>query len=120
MVHAELQPQENVGRLKNRMWHSAYQDLDDYFKKMLRYTPWGAKKALRKGMRGSIMNVIINPSWEFFRRYFLYLGFMDGVHGLIISLTSATMIMFRYIRLWELTHKDYCKEERETILAKKD
>ncbi|MFH1708621.1 MAG: glycosyltransferase family 2 protein [Planctomycetota bacterium] len=113
-VHAEIQPQVNVGRLNNRLLHHPYRDLDDYFKKLIRYTPWGAEKALRNGLRGGVIHIIFRPAWEFFRRYFLYLGFMDGVHGLVISLTSAIMIAFRYIKLWEICTKDYC---RDTYLA---
>ncbi|MFC1583038.1 hypothetical protein ACFL4W_05830 [Planctomycetota bacterium] len=63
-MHAEIQPQENIGRLKNRLLHHAYRDLDDYFKKLLRYTPWGAEKALRKGMRGNIFHILFLPGLE--------------------------------------------------------
>ena len=104
MVHAELQPQDNIGILHERLLHFPYRDLDDYFKKLMRYTPWGAKKAIRKGMKGSLINVIINPAWEFFRRYIIYAGFLDGSRGLLISLTSMAMILFRYIKAWELVH----------------
>jgi len=101
-VHGEIQPQDDVGVLRGRIEHYSYRTLDDYFTKLLRYTPWGAEKALKQGTRGRVFHILFRPAWEFFRRYVLYLGFLDGVHGLILSLTSAASVMFRFIKLWEL------------------
>ena len=113
MVHAEITPQDNVGRLKHRLVHHSYHDLDDYYKKLIRYTPWGAKKLLNKGKRGSVVYILFNPAWEFFRRYFLYLGFLDGIHGLILCLTSSVMVLFRYVSLWDMSQGD--KRKGETL-----
>lgn len=119
-VHGEIYPQDNVGKLEKRLMHYAYRNLNDYFKKLLRYTPWGAEKALNKGIKGNLLHIIVNPAWEFFRRYFLYLGFLDGMHGLLISLTSTAMILFRYIKLWEICNKDYCRDVYLANFPQKD
>jgi len=101
-VHGEIQPQDKAGTLKNRIEHYSYRSIDDYLCKLHRYTPWGAEKALKKGSRGRLFHILFRPIWDFFRRYIVYLGFLDGIHGLILCLTSSASVMFRFIKLWEL------------------
>lgn len=105
-VHGEIQPQDNIGILKSRIVHCSYRTVDDYLLKLCRYTPWGAQKNRRQGIRGTFFHILFRPAWEFFRRYILYLGILDGLHGLILCLTSSASVMFRFIKLWELDRKE--------------
>jgi len=104
-VHGEIYPQDNIGRLKNKFLHCPYRNLGDYYKKLVRYAPWGAEKALKKGVNGDLLHIIVNPAWEFFRRYFLYLGFLDGKEGFILALLMSYTVRMKYIELWQKQRK---------------
>ncbi len=101
-VHGEIQPQDNIGVLKNRLKHYSFRSIEDYFIKLNRYTLWGAQKAMDKGMKANIFNIIGRPAWKFFSYFILNLGFLDGMRGLIISVLSSVSVFLRYVKLWEL------------------
>jgi len=46
--------------------------------------------------------MILTPPFEFFRRYILRAGFLDGMRGLIWATFSAFYVFVKYIKLWFL------------------
>ena len=41
------------------------------------------------------------PTWRFFRTYILQLGFLDGMHGLVVCGLQAFGVFLKYAQLWE-------------------
>jgi hypothetical protein len=46
--------------------------------------------------------LLLNPPAVFVKRYLLKLGFLDGLHGLLLALLSSIHVLLKYARLWEL------------------
>ncbi len=105
-VHAEIESSGSISKLKNKILHYTYTDLANYLKKADRYTTWGAmdrfEKFQKSGRRIGFAYLILRPIGRFFRHYFWRLGFLDGTHGLVVSLLSSYNIFIRALKIWRL------------------
>lgn len=104
-VHADVMVEGTVGHLKHPLIHYSYRSLDQYFRKMERYTRWAAVDIKKKGKPVRWHHVTLRPLGDFLRLYFMKLGFLDGFPGLIVALLSAYYVMVKYSRAWELEKK---------------
>jgi hypothetical protein len=55
----------------------------------------------RRGQRGSLLRLIFKPMGKFVETYFLKLGCLDGLAGLIISVNAAHSMFLKYAYLLE-------------------
>ena len=100
-VHADLDIEGPVPTLKSSLLHYTYRSFDQYFQKLLNYAEWGAAQGFREGRRAGFLEIGARPLWRFFRSYFLQLGILDGLHGLVVCGLQATGVFLKYARLWE-------------------
>jgi glycosyltransferase involved in cell wall biosynthesis len=105
-VHAEIETKGEISVLKNKLIHYTYKDLMTYLKKADRYTTWGAQDRFEKFKKN---NKTIGPGYIFFRpigrflrHYFLRLGFLDGAHGLVVSMLASYNVFIRALKIWRL------------------
>ncbi|MEK7090995.1 MAG: glycosyltransferase family 2 protein [Patescibacteria group bacterium] len=74
-VHEEVVANGPVGTLRARKIHHSYQTVEEFMDKMNNYTSRETK--------------IVNPLFDFLRRYIWHKGFLDGWHGLFLSYLMA-------------------------------
>ena len=98
-VHEELELDGEAGRLRERLDHVPYRDMDDYMERMHRYARSGAEELRRRG-RSWFPGIFLRPPWRFFRMYFLQLGFLDGAAGLLLCRLAMKSVYhkYRYLR----------------------
>ncbi len=102
-VHAEIQAEkEHTETLSGKIIHYSYKNLDDYLIKLRRYSKWGAEKSFAAGKRANFFIICAAPLGMFLKRYIGKLGFLDGIHGFVLSLLASFSVLIKYIRLWEL------------------
>ncbi|MBI4546851.1 MAG: glycosyltransferase family 2 protein [Ignavibacteriae bacterium] len=101
-VHEKLEIDGSVGRLKHDLIHYTDHNLFHYFSKFNRYTSLAAQDLWEAGKEFSLYDVLIRPLFLFFKMYILRRGFLDGMHGLILSLLSSAYVFTKYAKLWEL------------------
>ena len=105
-VHEEIESQGEISVLKNKLLHYTYKDLKTYLTKADRYTTWGAldryHKLQAKNKKMSFSYMLTRPAFRFLRHYFLRLGFLDGMHGLVIALLSSYNVFIRSLKVWRL------------------
>jgi hypothetical protein len=101
-VHEGVQVDGKIARLKNHLLHYTDRNLQHYFEKFNRYTSLAAEELHHRGRRFHWWDLFVRPPWFFFRMYVLKAGFLDGVHGFILALLSATYVLMKYAKLWEL------------------
>jgi glycosyltransferase involved in cell wall biosynthesis len=99
-VHERLELDGESGRLRERLDHVPYRDLDDYIDRMKRYSRRGALELHRKG-RGWFPGMVLRPSARFLRMYLLQRGFLDGSAGLTVCMLAAMSVFFKYAWLRE-------------------
>ena len=82
-VHENVLTDERVGRLEGDLLHESAETLHAYLEKQNRYTTLQAEALYRKGVRPSVVKLILSPLVRFLQFYVIRLGFLDGVPGLV-------------------------------------
>ena len=99
-IHENTRVEGPVGKLHGHLEHFSYRSLTDHHNRMQRYADLMADALYRRGKRGGLDKVLINPQWRFFRGYFLRLGFLDGWRGLVFALIEANYVRRKYLGLY--------------------
>lgn len=92
----------NIKRLKGHILHRTMKDLRDYSNKMVYYAMLGAEKYYEQGKKASWIKLHLSPGFNFFKFYFLQLGFLDGYAGYFSAKMTAWYTFMKYARLKEL------------------
>lgn len=100
-VHPELQVDGQTGRLTGALIHEPYANLHEWMERFDRYARWGAENARAKGHRANWVTLGIKPPAKFLKIYFLRLGFLDGLPGLVIAMFAMFSMFMRYMHLLE-------------------
>jgi glycosyltransferase involved in cell wall biosynthesis len=100
-VHEKLDAEGKPGRLKGDLIHYTDDNLFHYFAKYNTYTSLAAAELQKLGRRASLSGMLFRPPYQFLKMYVIRLGFLDGIHGLILSIASATYVFVKYAKLWE-------------------
>lgn len=103
-VHAEIETDGEVGRLKNAMIHDTYKGkgLTSHLRKGEVYTTWAALDRVNKIRKVTLYHLLIKPLFGFFKRYILQMGFLDGKQGFIISSFGAWNIFIRNVKVMRM------------------
>ena len=101
-VHEEIVLPSPPGWCEKRLLHYSYRSLDDFLRKVSRYSTWGAEDACRRGMRGSAWRIFGHSVGHFCKSYFLKAGFLDGPEGLIIAFMEGYQGFFKYAKLYQM------------------
>ena len=104
-VHEKLTVNGRIGRLGNDLLHFTDENLFHYFAKFNRYTSLAAADVKKEGRRFSMIDLFLRPPFLFFKMYVARFGFLDGMHGLVLSLLSAASVFTKYAKLWESCEK---------------
>ena len=89
--------------LKGKLYHYTYDNWHQYFNKFNNYTTLAAKKYKENGKSCSfVKDILIRPSWAFFKVYILDRGFLDGKMGFILSVNHYFYTMIKYVKLYYL------------------
>jgi hypothetical protein len=56
----------------------------------------------KEGKKSSYFKIFFLPLLTFFRDFILKGGFLDGIHGLIISLFSSYYVFLKFAKLYEI------------------
>lgn len=86
--------------------HHSYKDLTDYFEKFNQYTSKIAQNNDQNNRKISFLRVVLRPWTEFFIRYFIRLGFLDGYPGYCYALISSFYTFVKHAKLLELKHEN--------------
>ncbi len=103
-LHAKVHVDGKVGVLKHYFLHYSYKDISDQIRKVDIYSSVAAVDMKGENKTAGVIKLFLNPPYRFVRDYFLRLGFLDGVPGLIIAVTTAYYVFIKYAKLWELTN----------------
>lgn len=95
-----------VGALKNYFVQHPYTTLDNYLEKFNKYSSISAKALYKKGIKFSMLRTMFSVPYEFIKRYFIQLGFLDGFRGLIWAFFSMAFIFARSVKLWNLCRQN--------------
>lgn len=104
-VHERFIPNGKTKKLDVDILHEQDLDLHTYLQRIARYANMSAVDYFANGKRAKWHHVSIRPAITFFQRYFIRLGFLDGVQGFVISVMGALGTFIKYMRLYEIQNK---------------
>lgn len=87
-------------KLKGRLKHYTFDHLSEYTKKTQLYIHSWADQKQKKRKKVSFLSLFTHSFFRFIKMYIIKKGFMDGKHGLILSVLSANTVFTRYADLW--------------------
>jgi glycosyltransferase involved in cell wall biosynthesis len=102
-VHSEVVVSSGkVGFLKGKLEHYTYWNFRQIMEKYERYASWAAEDLRDQGRRAGFTHLTLVPLWRFIRQYLLQRGFLDGIPGLLVCLTSMYYVFLKYAKLWAM------------------
>lgn len=109
-VHETVLLDGELGTLQQPIIHYNYRDLAQFLKKQRRYTAFEAKAMYDAGIKPKPQNYILQPLRHFKWRFIELKGYVDGLHGLRLSLLMAWYEFQKYLILrrlwWKASNRD--------------
>ena len=99
-VHADMKTRGAAPLMRSRMEHYMVEDFHTYVLRIVKYSHWGASQGWKDGRRPRIAAVLGRSVWRFFRVYFLQLGILDGMRGLVFCMLQAYGTYLKWSILW--------------------
>jgi len=94
--------------------HYTYKNISHQIKTIDRFSDASSDALLSEGKTFCLCNLIFRPPIKFIETYILKLGFLDGLAGLIIAVSSSFYVFIKYAKMWESAkRKDEETQERK-------
>lgn len=100
-VHEKVQAAQ-IGDFRSNLLHWVFRDLSHQVHTNDRYSTLQAQELHAKGVRSSLLKMLIKPKVKFWECYLFKLGFLDGRAGLVIAVGAAYSVFLKWSKLWEI------------------
>jgi glycosyltransferase involved in cell wall biosynthesis len=109
-VHETLKVEGRIGSLKSHLEHYAFTSISQYISRQLYYAQVEAKVMYQDRGKMDIKEINYHlkrkPLKLFFKIYVKRMGFLDGMHGFILSILNA----WRHYAIWAIYWEKYCNK----------
>jgi len=99
-VHADMITRGEAPILRHPMEHYMTDTLDEYIRRIEKYSFWGAAQNWKDGKKSGFQEVFGRSLWRFLRTYLFQLGIFDGLHGLVFCMLQAYGTYLKWALLW--------------------
>jgi glycosyltransferase involved in cell wall biosynthesis len=99
-VHADMITRGPMPVLKSPMEHYMAESLDEYARRIEKYSFWGASQNWKDGRKAGFPEIFGRSLWRFVRTYIFQLGILDGLHGLVFCLLQSYGTYLKWALLW--------------------
>lgn len=99
LIHEQYQAKVAPLQLKNHLLHYNYNTVTEFIAKINSYSDLEVARRKKDQVKYSLARLISEPARDFTKRYFYKLGFLDGFHGLFLSLLQALYYLVVNIKL---------------------
>lgn len=117
-VHAEIDLPGPLPSLRHPLEHHTFRSWDQYWPKLEMYSEWGARQMYLEGRRTGGAQMLLRPLLRFVRMYVLKGGFLEGAHGVALSLLGAFTVYLKHARLWEMQIRNAAEPDGDTALRR--
>jgi len=101
-VHEVWSMPKPIGELDNVLLHYPHQTLAEFLSEINFYTNLRASSLYKEGVNIKKRQIVLYPIGKFFINYFVKLGFLDGVQGLIVAIMMSFHSFLVRAKLWSL------------------
>jgi len=99
-VHEKVVSDGDAEKISGDLMHESEETMQQYLTKQDLYTTIRAQELQAKGKKGSIIKIVLSPVARFIKFYFIRLGFLDGVPGLVHILIGCQNSFMKYAKLF--------------------
>lgn len=104
-VHEIWEISGETDTLENQLNHYPHPTISEFLQEINFYTTLRAKELLEKGEKSSLLKIIVYPKAKFVQNYFLRLGFLDGLEGLVQAILMSFHSFLVRAKLWTYSNK---------------
>lgn len=101
-VHEVWEVEGKVGELIEPISHFSHPHISEFVEKISLNTTIDAQYYYKQGKKFSLFELLFFPKAKFIKAYFLKLGFLDGLPGLIMAVLMSVNSFLIRVKLWEL------------------
>jgi glycosyltransferase involved in cell wall biosynthesis len=111
-VHEKVEVRGTIGDLENDLLHYPYGGIiSGQIQKVDTFSSLLAQDLYEQNKRFNLALLLCRPMGKFLEMYLLRRGFLDGLAGFIIAVSSAYAMFVRYVKLREI-EKQHTKHKR--------
>lgn len=104
-IHEKWKVEGRISTLKNSLDHYPHQTIEAFLREINYYTDLRAKELYKKGATVKWYSILLYPKAKFFLNYFLKLGFLDGLEGLVFAVLMSFHSFLVRSKLWILNQR---------------
>lgn len=92
-------------RLRGELHHFTYEDFSNQIRSLNNFATAAADTLWKKGVRPSLLKILLNPLARFVKFYLLRKGFREGMSGFLVAGIEAFYVYLKYVKLWERSQR---------------
>jgi len=100
-LHAKVVVDGKVKTLKHQYLHYTYRDISDQIQTIDRYSRIAVEDMVKMNKPFWLLNLLFRPPLRFFKDYILKCGFLDGIPGFVIAVSTFYYSFIKHAKLWE-------------------
>ena len=100
-VHEVWEIKGKVEELRNPLLHYPHPTISQFLNQINFYSTLHAEALAEEGVKPSLFRLVTNPLGKFLQNYFLRLGFLDGLPGLIVTLMMSFHSFLAQAKLYQ-------------------
>lgn len=104
-VHEKWLITGNIGSLLNPIEHYPHPTISEFLSEINYYSTLKAEELFQKGIKEEWYTILLYPKAKFLLNYFLKLGFLDNLPGLIYALMMSFHSFLVRSKLWQLNQR---------------
>lgn len=104
-VHETWKVKGKIVELKNPLLHYPHQNVTEFLQEINYYTTIRAQELYKKRVKVHVWDIILYPKAKFIVNFFLKLGFLDGIPGLVVAMLMSFHSYLVRGKLWLLWDK---------------
>jgi glycosyltransferase involved in cell wall biosynthesis len=104
-IHEKWIIKGKIGTLRNVLLHTPHRNVANFLKDINYYTSIRAKELLENGKKTNLLQIVLFPIAKFIKNYFLKLGLLDGIPGLISAIIMSFHSFLVRGKLWSFQNK---------------
>ncbi len=104
-IHEKVIVTGPSGRLQEPLIHETFRSLEEVLDKINSHSSEGAQLLYEQRKRGGLWPALSHGLWAFIKTYFFRAGLLDGREGLMLAISNAEGVYYRYLKLAYLDRK---------------
>lgn len=104
-IHEYAKFPEEPHRIHEPLLHDPAFHPEKFLAKMNKYTTIEAKNRVDAGQRTNLFHIVMAGPAMFFKNYFYYKSYRDGIHGVAISVLEGISRSVRHVKIWQFQNE---------------